>query len=326
MGENYELNAKVFGRTDVGTVRDHNEDNFLVANLTTGASGLRPEIRNHDIGYMGSLFLVCDGMGGAAAGEVASALAVEAIHEKMAVQTEFIDRHDLARKLLDSILYANEVILQSALKNREQKGMGTTCTAATLLDDILLLGQVGDSRAYVIRNKKLYQVTQDQTLVNKLMELGQLNAEDAEKYEHSHVILQALGVREKVKPVLSLVELLPGDALLVCSDGLNDALKDPEILDVINSDPNGDPVQICKSLTDTACAHGANDNITVIYVKFGGFGYGFGDLTQGVPYLKVPPEEYDSNILLIRSPPGNSETTQVFGSFNLRDIQNNKQE
>lgn len=314
MAENYEIVVDVFGRTDVGTVRDHNEDNFLVANLGTAERSLKPDIRKHSINSFGSLFAVCDGMGGAAAGEVASALAVDSLFEKMTERSgSFPDRQEHAMKLVEAITYANEVILSTARQNKAQTGMGTTCTAASLIDDVLLVAQVGDSRAYIIRNKKMYQVTKDQTLLNKLMEIGQLKAEDAENYEHSHVILQALGVRDRVDPVLSAVEILPGDALLVCSDGLNDALSDEQILELINYETTGEPINVCKLLTDSACRAGARDNVTVVFARFGGWGYGFGEPTSEVPYLKILRDEYDSHMLLTRNPPGGPDTTQVLG-------------
>ncbi len=321
MAENYEIVVDVFGRTDVGTVRDHNEDNFLVANLGTAERSLKPDIRKHSINSLGSLFAVCDGMGGAAAGEVASALAVDSLFEKLTERRGSLPtRYEHAMKLVDAITYANQVIHDAARENKAQTGMGTTCTAVSLVDDVLLIAQVGDSRAYILRNRKMYQVTKDQTLLNKLMEIGQLNAEDAENYEHSHVILQALGVRDRVDPVLSAVELLPGDALLVCSDGLNDALTDHQILELINYESTGDPVNVCKLLTESACSAGARDNVTVVFAKFGGWGYGFGDPTSEVPYVKIPRDEYDSHMLLTRNPPGGSDTTQVFGSFNLNSL------
>ena len=265
--------------------------------------------------------MVCDGMGGAAAGEVASSLAVDAIYDKlMRDQWANMTRAELAQRLIDAILYANSAILQTARANREQSGMGTTCTAALLHDDVLLIGQVGDSRAYLIRNGTMYQMTKDQTLVNRLLEVGQITPEEAVKFEHNHVILQALGVREKVEPVLSAVELMPGDGLLLCSDGLNDALTDEQINYYVHNAGSTEPAMICKTLTDKACEAGANDNVTVIFARFSGQGYGFTNPGAPVPYVQVPKEQLQNHMLLVRPPIESADTTQVFGSFQLQGI------
>ncbi|MBN2724048.1 MAG: serine/threonine-protein phosphatase [Deltaproteobacteria bacterium] len=324
MASDHYINIEVFGRTDVGTVRDHNEDNFLVANLSTGEKSLKPDIRNHVLGSMGSLFLVCDGMGGAAAGEIASSLAVEAIYKNMISYHDSPNRSNLAANLVDSIRHANDVILQSARENRERTGMGTTCTAASLIDDILVLAQVGDSRGYIIRKDRMYQVTKDQTLLNKLLEIGQLTPETAGQFEHNHVILQALGVKEKVDPVVSAVELAEDDCLLLCSDGLVDALTPEEILSTVLSSESTDPLTICKNLTDTACKAGANDNVTVIFVRFTGNSFGVLDKNMDVPYIEVSRNHLSTHLLMVRPPIEDSpDTTQVFGSFNLINANTN---
>lgn len=319
------IEVEVFGRTDVGTVRDHNEDNFLVANLSTKEKSLKPEVRKHRLGDFGSLFVVCDGMGGAAAGEVASLMAVEAIYNHMSNFNDTPERRDLAHNLLESIRFANDSILQSARENRERSGMGTTCTAATLIDDILIVGQVGDSRAYIIRGDRMYQVTKDQTLLNKLIEIGQLTPETAGKFEHNHVILQALGVKEKVDPVISSVELTAGDRLLLCSDGLVDALTPEQILSVILSETTQDPINTCRALTEAACNAGANDNVTVIIARFSGNLFGITNQDMDVPYIEIPRNMIDSHILMVRPKLDSSaDTTQVFGSFNLSQLTEKK--
>jgi PPM family protein phosphatase len=167
-GSPTEVKVKLFARTDVGQVREHNEDNFLVADLTRRQRGLLEANRTTTIGRHGALFAVCDGMGGAAAGEVASQLAVDILFERM---TEALDesitvaRDDLARRLVRAVESAGLRIFQEAKVDRTRRGMGTTVTAAALVDDHLFLAQVGDSRGYILRDGTLVQVTRDQSRV-----------------------------------------------------------------------------------------------------------------------------------------------------------------
>lgn len=308
-----------FGRTDVGTVREHNEDNFLVLNIETQNRSLLPENRVHRLPSRGSVFAVCDGMGGAAAGEVASQIAVDSIFQKMCENPLPFDRRTLAKRLFEALDFANAGIWEAAQKNRQQSGMGTTCTAAAMVDGILLLAQVGDSRAYLIRGGRIVQLTKDQTLLGRLLELGQLTKEEAAHFEHNHVILQALGVRSQVEPVLSVVELRQNDRLLLCSDGLNDALTDEQILSIVLSTPEHDPVEVCKALTQAACDNHAHDNVTVIFCRFSG------DLpapsADPPPYIEIPRDQVDSHALLeCVAQDEDPEVTQVFGSYILQQV------
>lgn len=309
-----------FGRTDVGTFREHNEDNFLVLNIATQNRSLLPVNRTHYLPSHGSVFAVCDGMGGAAAGEVASQIAVDSIFQKMCESPLPVDRRTLARRLFEALEFANAGIWEAAQQNRQQTGMGTTCTAAALVDGILLLAQVGDSRAYLIRGGRIMQLTKDQTLLGRLLELGQLTKEEAAHFEHNHVILQALGVRSHVEPVLSVVELRQNDRLLLCSDGLNDALTDERILSIVLSIPEHDPVKICKALTQAACDNHAHDNVTVIFCRFSG------NLpapsTEPPLYIEIPRNQIDTHALLDCVPQNDDSTeiTQVFGSYKLEQF------
>ncbi|MEO7092028.1 MAG: protein phosphatase 2C domain-containing protein, partial [Polyangiales bacterium] len=187
------VRIRLFGRTDVGRIREHNEDNFLVADLSQNARGLMENIRTHTVGAHGTLFAVCDGMGGAAAGEVASKLAVDIIYEQMQAGGPPRQREDLARRLVRAVEVAGLRIFAEAKLDRNRRGMGTTATASALMDDYLFLAQVGDSRGYLLRGDRLELVTRDQSLVNQLIEAGQLTEEEAENFEHSNIILQALG-------------------------------------------------------------------------------------------------------------------------------------
>ncbi|MFO0547139.1 MAG: Stp1/IreP family PP2C-type Ser/Thr phosphatase [Polyangiaceae bacterium] len=262
--------VRVFGRTDVGQIREHNEDNFLVADLTKASRGLMESDRVQTIGDRGTLLGVCDGMGGAAAGEVASQLAVDIIYQRMQAGDPPKTRDDLATRLVNSIEAAGMRIFSEAKADRSRRGMGTTSTIAALVDDHLFLGQVGDSRGYLLRGDRLVQVTRDQSLVNQLIEAGQLTEEEAETFEHNNIILQALGTADTVQVDLTFVELRQGDTLLLCSDGLSGMVRNEEIREVLRTCE--EPLEACRELTDRANQAGGHDNVTVVVAKFEGAG------------------------------------------------------
>jgi protein phosphatase len=268
-----DVRVKLFARTDVGQVREHNEDNFLVADLTKKARGLVEANRPAAIQGHGALFAVCDGMGGAAAGEIASQLAVDILYERMIEgldQKPVSGRDEIARRLVRAVETAGQRIFQEAKADRTRRGMGTTVTAAALVDNHIFFAQVGDSRGYILRGDALTQITRDQSLVNQLIEAGQLTEEEAETFEHNNIILQALGTSETVQVDLTFAELRRGDMLLLCSDGLSGMVRFEEIREIMRSSP--EPIDICKSLTERANQAGGHDNITVIIVQFDGEG------------------------------------------------------
>ena len=264
-----EIKITVYGKTDVGLMREHNEDNFLVVDF---ASAQRPSPEaslDFPLGDKGALFLVCDGMGGAAAGEVASTMAVESI--SLAVgHAEPRSRERFARCLRRAVEQANEGIYAQSRDNQNERGMGTTCTAVGLVDATLLIGQVGDSRCYVLRSGRLSQTTKDQSLAWQLIEAGAMTLEEAKGFEHANIILQALGVQEKVEVVLSQVALRRGDVVLVCSDGPHGPVSDDEIKQVMLDEP--DVKKACDRLIACANEHDGPDNITVVLARFEGVG------------------------------------------------------
>ncbi|MDB4980907.1 MAG: serine/threonine phosphatase PrpC, regulation of stationary phase, partial [Myxococcales bacterium] len=178
-GAGPQIDIEIFGKTDVGLIREHNEDNFLVADITAGVrtndgkTPLRVALRDK-----GALLLVCDGMGGAAAGEVASQMAVDSIYEALTA-AEPLPRDGFARLVRRAVERANERIFIQSRDNQSERGMGTTCTAAALVDQTLVVGQIGDSRCYIMRNGRLGQVTKDQSLAWQLIEAGAMAPEDA---------------------------------------------------------------------------------------------------------------------------------------------------
>ncbi len=258
-----------YGKTEVGLVREHNEDNFMVGDLSV-ASGPLPgeQIITGSVSNRGIALAVCDGMGGAAAGEVASQMAVDTLFETLRGEAAPKDRDSFARRLVDSIEEAGSRIFRSAKKDRSRRGMGTTATVAGLIDKVFFIGQVGDSRCYILRDGRLTLITKDQSLVNQLIEAGQLTADEAEAFEHSNIILQALGTTEQVVVDLTFVELRRGDRILLCSDGLSGLVHDAAIeaeMARIRSLP-----KLVDSLIDLANAAGGHDNITCIVADFDG--------------------------------------------------------
>lgn len=258
----------VYGKTDVGMVREHNEDNLLIANLATDTHCALQTQHAIELTPKGALLLVCDGMGGAAAGEVASQIGVDTIHELMRQAPVPESERDLARTLNEAISEAGKRIFVASRLNREQRGMGTTATAAVLFGARIIFGQIGDSRAHIIRNDALFQTTKDQSLVQQLIDAKQLSPEEARHFDRSNIILQALGTTEEVHVDLSSTVLRRGDVLVMCSDGLSGLVMPEEILEVVRTTP--DIEQIAEILTRMACDNGGDDNISVIVARFEG--------------------------------------------------------
>lgn len=227
-------------RTDVGCVRDHNEDSLVVAP---------------------PLFVVADGMGGHAAGEVASEIATSILAEK-APQTPD------AEALGHAVEEANLEIIAAAEDGRGREGMGTTCTAAILKEDRLIIAQVGDSRAYLLHQGKLQQLTRDHSLVAMMVEAGQLTPEEARVHPRRSVITRALGTDPSTKPDLYEIDVEAGDRLLLCSDGLYGMVEDPAIQAIMTR--TADPQRCASQLVNEAIAAGGNDNVTVVVVDIEG--------------------------------------------------------
>jgi len=395
------ITVRIVGATDVGLIREHNEDNFTVLNLETGEIDFS-QGRELPLPSQGALLVVCDGMGGAAAGEVASHMAVEVIRRELgpkpasdvapspaaggnsaaaasdapssadkstglkdrektgdglspvpaaavakeaaAAEAETAEKsasppiaaesktvptsetppqaaekntaedparaegsqnrppsetapatsaaamstgtssapselsgplseaqlHGLARKLRQAGQRANQEIYEAACADISKAGMGTTLTCLLLLRSHVIVGQVGDSRAYLWRKGRLTQITHDQSLVNQLLESGQITPEQAKLFEHSNVILQALGVQEDVEVVLSSETVRRGDRLMLCSDGLVGVVSDEEIQEVLTHCEHID--EAVRRLIELARAGGGPDNITVIVAQVDGEG------------------------------------------------------
>jgi protein phosphatase len=285
------VHVSVFGKTDLGRSRDHNEDTFLVADLSTGKSSLQPDVREHELGPRGSLFMVADGMGGAAAGEIASAMAADIICRHL-IDTWRTDPDNSAERfafrMKEAVELANGELFTYAREHPEVRGMGTTVTAAGIYGTDLYVTQIGDSRAYLIRDGRTSQLTRDQSLTQRLVDAGELTEEEAEHSERRNIILQALGPDANVKVDLSHQSLRKGDVLVICSDGLSGLVKRDEIGEMVGR--HEDLATLCSALIDLANARGGPDNITVVAARFGGDGLGESNGDTDVGYRTFPSE------------------------------------
>ncbi|TMQ10820.1 MAG: serine/threonine-protein phosphatase, partial [Deltaproteobacteria bacterium] len=219
------LDVVVVGASDVGQVREHNEDHFLVGDLD---SKLPIDVAEpwSGAGDRGPLLVVCDGMGGVDGGEIAAELATLVTWREMKRTPDTRDPEVFARLLRRAVRIANHDVHAMARREPGLRGMGTTLSAAGVVGDRLILATVGDSRAYVLRAGALVQVTRDQSLQSALLAAGHSPNEAASA---GGAILQALGVADDVEPSLSIIELRRGDRVLLCSDGLHGLVGDPAL-------------------------------------------------------------------------------------------------
>lgn len=251
------LKVSAGGLTDVGLKRDHNEDHILVA----------PE---H------GLYAVADGMGGHAAGEVASRAAIEALDEfvvRAGAEEDFewpfgtnsSYTHE-QNVLYNATMLANRQVVAMAEQNRSYGGMGTTLAVLYIPDEIVHIGHVGDSRAYLYRNGDLQALTQDHSWVNEQVQRNIISEEEARQHRWRNVITRALGNRETVEVDMVSVEPRPGDIFLLCSDGLTGMLEDDQIADTLamrGTDPDAASAELVR-LSNQA---GGFDNISVVVVR-----------------------------------------------------------
>ena len=269
-----ELHAK----SDVGRVRRGNEDNFLVLELSkqqtwtaTDVAAAPTDLGNFQLGEKGLVLVVSDGMGGALAGDVASRMAVDSVRDMILGNNseEGCDQDaPLVECLKTATVYANLAIHHKSQEDARCAGMGATFTGAAVRGDMLDLVQVGDSRGYIIRQDQIRLATKDQSLVQQLVDVGQISEAEAETHMFRNVILQALGAQGDVTPVTGRIRLRRGDTLLLCSDGLSGKLRSEDIQNIVASNP--DLSKACDELIAEANNRGGEDNITVILARFSG--------------------------------------------------------
>lgn len=257
---------RICGATDIGLERTDNEDTFVIADLTSGEVSSPCAEVAISLPDSGFLLLVCDGMGGAAAGDVASRIAAESIKQRLIDAGGEVSAHP-QEALGDAVLTANRAILAEVRVHPQTRGMGTTCTAAIVLPGMLTVAQVGDSRGYLLRAGKLWSLTKDQSLAEQLLDQGVLTPEQVGTFPLRHVLVQALGTRTAVDPVITQYSLLPGDRVLLCSDGLHGTISEADIQAGLGAD--GDLTDTTSTLVKRALAAGGQDNVTVVVAEYG---------------------------------------------------------
>ena len=231
--------------------------------------GQRRKVNEDAAGYFESknnipLMMVCDGIGGHNAGDVASSMALMAIGQAWE-KTHFGDMEEAYQWLIKKIEEANDDILSRSTQYADLYGMGTTLVAACVIGNQLMIANVGDSRAYVLRNFQLKQLTEDQSLVNALLKSGEITPEEAEHHPNKNIVTQSLGVTSAVEIDFVRMTVKEEDILLLCSDGLSDMLSLEEIRNVLNH--YSDLEQQVEKVVQAANESGGRDNITVAIAK-----------------------------------------------------------
>lgn len=275
--------VEIHATSHVGRVRRGNEDNYLLLNISGSRSWTSEqsegefviESQKFDVDANGVVLAVSDGMGGALAGEVASKMAVESVCEKLlnddtdATLTPESYHYNLISKLYNATVYANYLVHQQGRTDPQFQGMGATFTGIGVTPDGVDIIQVGDSRAYLIRNGKIYQVTKDQSLVQQLIDAQQISAEEAETHTLKNVILQALGAQNEIYPVSARLTPSQNDVLLLCSDGLSNKVSAADMQKIVGE--NLESLELaCAELVKEANENGGEDNITVVIARLSG--------------------------------------------------------
>jgi protein phosphatase len=278
--------VEIHATSHVGRVRRGNEDNYLLLNISRSRAWTSEqsegefviESQSFDVDENGVVLAVSDGMGGALAGEVASKMAVESVSEKLlsdedtdATLTPESVQYSLISKLYNATVYANYLVHQQGRTDPQFQGMGATFTGVGVTPEGVDVIQVGDSRAYLVRNGKIYQITKDQSLVQQLIDAQQISAEEAETHTLKNVILQALGAQNEIYPVSARLAPCQNDVLLLCSDGLSNKVSAANMQKHVVENLE-QLEQACAELVKEANENGGEDNITVILAKLAGDG------------------------------------------------------
>lgn len=234
---------KVVSATNVGNYRKNNEDSYYVN-----------ESKN--------LYVLADGMGGHLAGERASKMATEIIGQDLAKDREIKSIDDAIEILLSSIRDANKKIFESSQENEDYRGMGTTLSSGLILGDVLIYSNIGDSRIYRI-NEEMEQITQDDSFVNYLIEIGEITEEEAKNHPKKNVLTKAMGTTSDIEVIVNTLDIKDKDVFLFCSDGLTNMVSDEEIFKIVKENS---PEEARDMLLDLALKNGGMDNITFILV------------------------------------------------------------
>ena len=275
-GERHSLAVRCYGATDKGQVRANNEDQFLIARLSKALQVVQtslPQPKLRQSSDCSHLFIVADGMGGHAAGEQASALAIDSVETYVLEALKWFahkhgeDDDQLLAEFRQALGQAHERVRHEAIEHPELHGMGTTLTLAYSLNDQLYVAHVGDSRCYLFRERILYRITQDHTLVEDMVRKGVITEEQAVHHHWRHVITSTVGGESsKVRIDVHRLHLQPGDVVLLCSDGLTEMQTGDDIAAILQSAAT--PEAACQDLVAAANAAGGKDNITVVVAAF----------------------------------------------------------
>lgn len=240
---------QIIGNTDVGRTRIANEDAFKYGIFDDGASWA----------------VVCDGMGGVHGGKIASSTAIDMVSQKIKkCYNPAMGMSSIENLLLSSITTANCIVYDRGIGDSELEGMGTTIVAAIVKNGEACIAHVGDSRAYMISNNKINLITKDHSLVQEMLDMGQITQSEFEHHPRKNIITRAMGVDDKIDIEFNTVEFNSDDALILCSDGLSGLIEKDTMLDIYN---NTEFDSLADKYIETANDNGGVDNITVVVMK-----------------------------------------------------------
>jgi protein phosphatase len=277
------LQIKIGERTDPGNAREKNEDDYCI-------SFMEQDMEDHP-NRVRLLVVVADGIGGEPSGDLASVIAINVLKDHFEPLAKVLDQ---TTQYLSSVMNlsfneANRVIHQASQKGEKYSGMGTTLTAAFVRDKSVVIGHVGDSRAYLIRDWEINQITKDHSLVAEKLRRGQITKEEARVSSERNIITRSVGVKERVTPELYKQEVKSGDVMILCTDGLTDLVRDEEILATVLNTRSIQ--QACDNLVELANERGGYDNITVIGLEFGELTRHIPEIQEHEPTTPVEPEK-----------------------------------
>ncbi|MBQ9936780.1 MAG: Stp1/IreP family PP2C-type Ser/Thr phosphatase [Oscillospiraceae bacterium] len=239
---------KAYGITDIGRVRDSNQDSFAYS------------LEQNEAVWA----VVCDGMGGANGGYYASSTARDVYSQAMNINLNSLKAKQIENLMTEAVVDANKKIYDTALNQPDLMGMGTTLVSAVLVNGEAFIVHVGDSRAYLIRDNEITQLTEDHSVVQELINLNKITKEEAKNHPEKNMITRAVGVRDSVESDINKISLNKSDAIVLCTDGLSNLVEDFEILNTVKENSQQAAAQQLVSL---ALSRGGNDNITVVVIK-----------------------------------------------------------
>lgn len=237
------------GKTHIGPLRHENQDNFRIRQFSDGTT----------------LGIVCDGMGGASCGREASELAVNVISERFTNgYNSKMEINSVKNLLVTAVTASNSIVYSESIKDEEKKGMGTTCVATFVKNNVASIVSVGDSRAYLINSKGITQITNDHTYVEMLFEQGKISKEEMTKHKMRHYITKAIGTEKEIEVDYFEVDIEKDSIILLCTDGLSNYCTNEMIFNFVYQN---DISQACDNLIEYVNTHGGKDNITVVIIK-----------------------------------------------------------